>query len=71
MIKSTKNKNRRNTKMKVDTVEQFKIMKFIEDNFKVEDIKITLKSRNEIEIQDKNDEKVIFYLENGKVLMKQ
>lgn len=55
--------------MKVETVEQFKIMEFLKANFEVNYLVITLVSRNSIKILDMNNDTAIFTFneETGKI----
>lgn len=51
--------------MKVNTVEQFKVLEFIKENFEIEYIKLELIDRNSIKVIDAKGESCIFYLENN------
>lgn len=53
--------------MKVNTVEQFKVLEFIKENFEIEYIKLELIDRNSIKVIDAKSESCIFYLENNEV----
>lgn len=54
--------------MKVDTVEQFKILEFLKENFQLEHLKIELLNRNVIQVTDENNESMLFKYENGEVI---
>lgn len=56
-------------KMKVDTVQQFYIKQFLEDNFDMEYIKLELIDRYTIRVKDMNNDEMDFYwdIEEGKV----
>lgn len=54
--------------MKVNTVEQYKIMEVIETIFVVSKLKIELINRNTIKIIDENNETMNFKYEDGKVI---
>ena len=47
--------------MKVETVQQFYIKQFLEDNFDMEYIKLTLIDRYTIRVKDVNNEEMDFY----------
>lgn len=55
--------------MKVDTVQQYYVKEFLEDNFDMEYIKLTLIDRYTIRVKDTNGEEMDFYWceEEGKV----
>jgi hypothetical protein len=53
--------------MKVNTVEQFKVLEFIKENFEIEYIKLELIDRNSIKVIDAKGESCIFYLENNEI----
>ena len=53
--------------MKVNTVEQFKVLEFIKENFEIEYIKLELIDRNSIKVIDAKCESCIFYLENNEI----
>lgn len=55
--------------MKVSTVEQFYVKQFLEENFYIEDLKLTLIDRYTIKVQDANGDIMEFWLdiENFKV----
>ena len=46
---------------KVETVEQFKILKYININFKDNALELELLQDNAIKATDKNGEKIVFY----------
>jgi len=54
--------------MKVDTIEQYKIMEHIKDNFTMEYITMELIDRYTIEVEDRTGEKMIFKYKDGKVM---
>lgn len=47
--------------MKVDTVQQFYIKQYLEENFDMEYIKLTLIDRYTIRVKDMNNEEMDFY----------
>ena len=55
--------------MKVETVQQFYVKQYLEDNFYMEDLKLTLIDRYTIRVQDANNDEMEFYwdVEEGKV----
>jgi len=53
--------------MKVETVEQYKILEYINKNFNINSLELTLLDRSSIGIQDNNGERAIFGYENGEV----
>ena len=53
--------------MKVNTVEQFKVMKFLEENLEIELFELELIDRYSIKVKDQTGESMIFKYENGKV----
>lgn len=55
--------------MKVETVQQYYVKEFLEDNFDMEYIKLTLIDRYTIRVKDTNGEEMDFYWceEDGKV----
>lgn len=53
--------------MKVNTVEQFKIMEFLKENFELELFQLELLDRYSIKVSDSTSESMIFKYENGKV----
>jgi len=55
--------------MKVNTVEQFKILKFLEDNFEIDKIKLELHSPKCIKITDEKGEDGYFEFQDGKVVL--
>lgn len=54
--------------MKVNTVEQYKIMEFIEKNFEMNSIKLEIICENIIKITDHQGDSINFKYENGKVI---
>lgn len=54
--------------MKVNTIEQFKILEFLKENFYIEELKLKLIDRYTIEIEDVKGEKMQFKYKNGKVI---
>lgn len=58
--------------MKVDTVQQYYIKQFLEDNFDMEYIKLELIDRYTIRVKDMNNDEMDFYwdIEEGKVKYK-
>ncbi|MCX8167310.1 MAG: hypothetical protein N3E37_05680 [Candidatus Micrarchaeota archaeon] len=52
---------------KANTVEQFKILQFLEKQFDLEAFEVMLLSRNEIAITDRVGESMVFKYVNGKV----
>ncbi len=53
--------------MKVNTVEQFKVLEFIKENFEIEYIKLELIDRNCIKVIDAKVKVGNFYLENNEI----
>lgn len=55
--------------MKVETVQQFYVLQYLEENFDMEYIKLTLIDRYTIRVKDTNNEEMDFYwdIEEGKV----
>ena len=47
--------------MKVDTVQQFYVKQFLEDNFYIEELKLTLIDRYTIRVKDTNGDEMDFY----------
>lgn len=54
--------------MKVDTVEQFKVLEYIKANFTMEYITMELIDRYTILVEDRTGEKMKFKYEDGKVI---
>lgn len=54
--------------MKVDTVEQFKVLEFIKDNFNLDYITMELIDRYTIEVEDRTGEKMKFKYKDGRVI---
>lgn len=61
MIKSCDPKLKGDEKMKVDTVQQYYVMRYIEDNFYTEYITMTLIDRYTIRVKDDNGDQMDFY----------
>lgn len=59
--------------MKVETVQQYYVKQYLEDNFYMEDLKLTLIDRYTIRVQDTNGDVMDFYwsVEEGKVKYKE
>lgn len=55
--------------MKVSTIEQFKILKFVEENFRIEKIEIELYGEKCIRIVDTKGEVGFFKYQDGKVVL--
>lgn len=55
--------------MKVNTVEQFKILKFLEENFEMDKITLDLHSPKCIRVTDENGEDGYFEYQDGKVVL--
>lgn len=53
--------------MKVNTVEQFKVLEFLKANFVIEEVTLKLIDRYTIELTDKTGESMNFKYENGKI----
>lgn len=53
--------------MKVQTIEQYKILEYIKENFFIDKLEIKLINRNTVEITDIKNEKMKFKFEEGKV----
>ena len=53
--------------MKVNTVEQFKVLEHIKANFSIEEVTLRLVDRYTIELTDKTGESVNFRYEDGNV----
>ncbi|WP_187291200.1 hypothetical protein [Clostridium sp. K25] len=54
--------------MKVNTVEQFKVLQYLKENFELNLFKVELLDRYSIKITDIKNESMIFKYENGKVV---
>ena len=54
--------------MKVETVEQFKVLEFIKSNFDMSCIELELIDRFTIEVEDQAGEKMKFKYEDGKII---
>ena len=59
-------------KMKVETIQQFYIKQFLEKNFFIDELELTLIDRYTIRVKDTNGEEMDFYwcTEEGKVKYK-
>lgn len=55
--------------MKVETVEQYKVLEYINKNFNISSLELILLDRSSIGIQDNNGERTVFKYEDGKVRM--
>lgn len=55
--------------MKVETVEQYKILEYINKNFNINSLELTLIDRSSIGIQDSNGDRAVFGYEDGEVRM--
>lgn len=55
--------------MKVNTVEQFKILKFLEENFEMDKITLELHSPKCIKVTDQKGEDGYFEYQDGKVVL--
>ncbi|WP_189910968.1 hypothetical protein [Clostridium cochlearium] len=53
--------------MKVNTVEQFKVLQFLKKNFEIELFKLELLDRYSIQVTDSTGESMVFKYENNKV----
>ncbi|WP_438335208.1 hypothetical protein ACIR03_02475 [Clostridium cochlearium] len=53
--------------MKVNTVEQFKVLQFLEKNFEIELFELELIDRYSIKVTDSTGESMVFKYENNKV----
>lgn len=54
--------------MKVDTIEQFKILDYLKANFDMNCITLELIDRYTIEVEDRTGEKMKFQYKDGKVV---
>ena len=54
--------------MKVNTVEQYKILKYIKDNFEMNYITLELIDRYTIRITDRNNDSMDFIYKDGNVV---
>jgi len=54
--------------LKVETVEQFKVLEFIKDNFDISCIELELIDRFTIEVKDQTGDKMQFKYEDGKIV---
>ena len=59
--------------MKVETIQQYYVLQYLENNFYMEDLKLTLIDRYTIRVQDTNGDVMDFYwsVEEGKVKYKE
>lgn len=57
--------------MKVNTVEQFKVLEFIKKNFEMDFITINILDNISLEVTDQQGGSLIFYYEDGKIKEKQ
>ena len=55
-------------KMKVETVEQYKVLEYIKENFYIDNITLKLIDRYTIEITDNKGDIMNFKYEDGKVV---
>lgn len=53
--------------MKVETVEQYKALQFIKENFNIEAIELELIDKCSIGITDKNNDRMIVSYKNNKI----
>jgi hypothetical protein len=53
--------------MKVQTIEQYKILEYIKENFFIDKLEIKLINRNTVEITDIKNEKMQLEFKNGEV----
>lgn len=54
--------------MKVDTIEQFKILEFIRANFEMQHIIVKLIDNNNIEVTDSNKDTIIISYKDNKIV---
>lgn len=54
--------------LKVETVEQFKVLEFIKANFDIDCIELKLIDRFSIEVIDSKGDKLLFKYDNGKIV---
>ena len=54
--------------MKVQTIEQFKVLDFIKANFVIEEVTLRLVDRYTIEVTDKTGEILNFKYDNGTIV---
>ena len=47
--------------MKVNTIQQYYVKQFLEDNFYIEELKLTLMDRYTIRVKDSNDDEMEFW----------
>lgn len=53
--------------MKVDTIEQYRALRFIEENFNMDYITVELLDKYSVGIIDKNDERMIVSFKNNEI----
>lgn len=53
--------------MKVETIEQFKVLEHIKENFHIKDIKIKLIDKYSIEVEDEKGGRILFKYKDGKI----
>lgn len=56
------------SKMKVNSVEQFKVLEYIKANFFIEEVTLKLIDRYTIELTDKTGESMNFKYDNGTIV---
>lgn len=54
--------------MKVNTIEQYKVLQYIEDNFEMNYITLELIDRYTIRITDRNNDSMDFIYNEGKIV---
>lgn len=54
--------------MKVNTIEQFKVLEFLKSNFEMDCIELELLDRYSIKVTDKTGDILTFRYENGKII---
>ncbi|MBB6214061.1 hypothetical protein HNQ80_000130 [Anaerosolibacter carboniphilus] len=57
--------------MKVATVEQFKVLEFIKQNFEVEKVSLELLNRYSIKVTDKTGQSLVFKYSENTILWEQ
>ena len=59
--------------MKVDTIQQYYVKQYLEDNFYIEELKLTLIDRYTILVEDCNQDRMYFYydIESKKVMYRE
>jgi len=53
--------------MKVRTIEQFKILDFLKQNFYIENLEIIIVNNTTLKVVDKKKESLIFTYKNGEI----